>query len=573
MKHGLVAVGIVASLASVALVPGASATTITIVNGDGAGEGLNDPTAVAPVGGNPGVTLGAQRLNALQEAANIWASLLNSTQTILVTTTFDSLPCSSSTARLGQAGPKTFQRDFVGAPVASTWYPIALANALAQMDLDPGNDDITATFNSDFGFSCPFNGSFYLGLDATPPGNNDSDLVTVGLHELGHGLGFLTIVNTATGTKALGFDDAYMLNLEDHPLALLWPPMSDAQRAASATNNGKLHWAGSRVVGAAGFLSGGRDPVSGHVQMYAPSTLSTGSSVSHFDKALSPDEVMEPVYTGPNHDPGLAVELLIDTGWNRCGNGVVDAGEACDDGNIANGDCCSSTCTITNEGGGCDDGNVCTDTDTCASGVCGGSPVTDGSPCDDDEPCTSDSCQSGTCVGAPAPASLCKLPPSLKGQLVMKDKTPDKSDQVVWKWAKGADTSLAELGDPVNTDDYFFCVYGAGPTLLFSARMPVGGTCHGVACWKAVSTTGFQYKDKDRTPNGVEKLSLKAGTGGAAKASFKGKADLLVMPPLGAFPQPVRAQLRRSGGATCWETVFTNPPLTNTTAQFKAKSD
>src|SRR5262245_13408167 len=113
MRRVGVAVGIVALLANVA-VPVASATTITIVNGDGAGEGLNDPTAVAPVGGNPGVTLGAQRLNALQEAANIWASLLNSTQTILVTTTFDSLPCSSSSARLGQAGPKTFQRDFVG---------------------------------------------------------------------------------------------------------------------------------------------------------------------------------------------------------------------------------------------------------------------------------------------------------------------------------------------------------------------------------------------------------------------------------------------------------------------------
>ncbi|MGH7894523.1 MAG: PKD domain-containing protein, partial [Candidatus Binatia bacterium] len=30
-----------------------------------------------------------------------------------------------------------------------------------------------------------------------------------------------------------------------------------------------------------------------------------------------------------------------------CGNGVLDPGEMCDDGNTANGDCCSSTCTIT----------------------------------------------------------------------------------------------------------------------------------------------------------------------------------------------------------------------------------
>jgi cysteine-rich repeat protein len=563
---------LVVPLALVAVVPAARATTITIVNADGAGEGLNDPTVVAPVGGNAGTTLGAQRLNALQEAANIWGSLVNSSQTILVTATFDSLPCSSSTARLGQAGPKTYSQNFVGAPVANTWYPIALANALALMDLDPGNDDIVSMFNSDFGFSCPFNGEFYLGLDANPP-SGDSDLVTVALHELGHGLGFLTLVDPNTGAKPSGLDDTYTLNLEDHTLATLWPALTDAQRLSSSTNNGNLHWVGARVVAAAGFLTAGREPISGHVRMYAPSTLKIGSSVSHFDTALTPNEVMEPVYSGPNHDPGLAVELMIDLGWNRCGNGVIDSGEACDDGNIANGDCCSSTCAVTNDGSGCDDGNVCTDTDTCSSGACVGSPVTDGSPCDDDNPCTSDDCQSGTCVGTPAPASLCKLPPSLKGQLVMKDKTPDKGDQVVWKWTKGADTSLAELGDPINTDDYFFCVYGAGPTLLFSARVPVGGTCHGVACWKPAGTTGFAYKDKDRTPDGAEKLSLKSGTGGAAKAQFKGKAELLVMPALGSFPQPIRAQLRRSGGATCWETVFSNAPLTNTTAQFKAKSD
>src|SRR5262249_45118011 len=204
---------------------------------------------------------------------------------------------------------------------------------------------------------------------------------------------------------------------------------------------------------------------------------------------------------------------------------------------------------------------------------CAGSPVTNGSPCDDGNPCTSDSCQSGACVGAAAPASLCKLPAPQKAQLVMKDKTPDKGDQVVWKWTKGADTSLAEFGDPLNTDDYALCVYGAGPVVLFSARIPNGGTCHGVACWKAAGTTGFSYKDKDGTPDGAQGLSLKAGTGGAAKVSFKGKGDNLVMPTLGSFPQPVRVQLRRSGGSTCWESVFSNPPLSNTTLQFKAKSD
>jgi hypothetical protein len=49
-----------------------AAATITIINKDSAGVGLNDPTAAAPVGGNPGTTIGDQRLNVFKEAARIW---------------------------------------------------------------------------------------------------------------------------------------------------------------------------------------------------------------------------------------------------------------------------------------------------------------------------------------------------------------------------------------------------------------------------------------------------------------------------------------------------------------------
>ena len=52
----------------------ASAATITIINNDGVNEGFNDPTPVAPVGGNPATTLGAQRLYLFQYAANLWGS-------------------------------------------------------------------------------------------------------------------------------------------------------------------------------------------------------------------------------------------------------------------------------------------------------------------------------------------------------------------------------------------------------------------------------------------------------------------------------------------------------------------
>src|SRR5205085_6379394 len=44
-----------------------------------------------------------------------------------------------------------------------------------------------------------------------------------------------------------------------------------------------------------------------------------------------------------------------------CGNGVINAGEQCDDSNHANGDCCSSTCQFETAGSPCgSDGNACT---------------------------------------------------------------------------------------------------------------------------------------------------------------------------------------------------------------------
>jgi cysteine-rich repeat protein len=67
---------------------------------------------------------------------------------------------------------------------------------------------------------------------------------------------------------------------------------------------------------------------------------------------------------------------------NDCGNGIVDPGEECDDGNILNGDGCSATCL--NEGCGngvVDPGELCDDGNT-SNGAC-----TNGGSCDTDSDC------------------------------------------------------------------------------------------------------------------------------------------------------------------------------------------
>ncbi len=294
----------------------AHSTVITVVNLDGANEGFNDPNpanAASTAGGNSGGTLGAQRLIAFQYAANIWASLLSSPIEIKIDANLDPLTCSATSATLGAAGARTVHRDFAGAPLPNTWYPQALANSLAAMDIDAGTSDIRAIFNSVIGTTCVFPLVWYYGLDGTPPAGS-LDFVSVVLHELGHGLGFQSFVDLASGTKLIGLDDVFSLNLENHSNSKRYPEMTDAERVNASRNSGNLHWVGPNVLAASGNLTAGAH-ASGHVQMYAPNPQQFGSSVSHFDTAVTPNELMEPFYTGATQDVGLTLEAFVDLGW------------------------------------------------------------------------------------------------------------------------------------------------------------------------------------------------------------------------------------------------------------------
>jgi len=232
----------------------AHAATITIVNNDGAGEGFNDTTLRASVGGNTGTTLGAQRLFVFQHAAGIWGALLPSNVEILVRANFDPLTCTSTSALLGSAGPFTIHRDFANAPFSGTWYHKALANKLANTNQAPGSPDITANFNLTLDDGMCLGGTtWYYGID----GNEGTkvELLPVVLHELGHGLGFSSTTSGTTGDYYFGFPGAFDHFLLDNSLGLRWNQMSSAQRAASAVALDHLVWDGpSAVQHAAAFL-------------------------------------------------------------------------------------------------------------------------------------------------------------------------------------------------------------------------------------------------------------------------------------------------------------------------------
>jgi hypothetical protein len=222
--------------------------TVLIVNGNAPGVGFNDPTPVAPVGGNNGTTLGDQRLIAFQAAADKWGATVDSPVPILILATFESQTCTATSAVLGSAGSRFLYANFpktglYPGPIPNLLYGGALADKVAGFELDPfeadgvtPRADIRARFNSNLNGNpaCLGGRKFYLGLDGSH--GNDIDLVTVLLHEFAHGLGFQQFADVTTGARIADLDDVFNVHIFDNTAQKYWPQMSDAERAASSTN-------------------------------------------------------------------------------------------------------------------------------------------------------------------------------------------------------------------------------------------------------------------------------------------------------------------------------------------------
>ncbi len=116
---------------------------------------------------------------AFQAAVDLWAAHVESPVPIMIRAEFRP---EAESDLLGSAAPRLIA-NFSTALDRNTFYPTALANALEGRDLDAGEADVRAAFNSNFS-------QWYFGTDGNPP-TGQFDFVTVALHEIAHGLGFV----------------------------------------------------------------------------------------------------------------------------------------------------------------------------------------------------------------------------------------------------------------------------------------------------------------------------------------------------------------------------------------------
>lgn len=244
---------------------------------------------------------------AFQYAVNIWAAQIASDVTISVDANWAAL----GTNILGSASPNTVHRNFTGAPAMDVYYPAALANQLATSDLDASSADISCNFGSDI--------NWYFGLDGNvPPGAYD--FVTVVLHELGHGLGFIGSAALAGNTGFVGQSGSpfvYDTYINDNNTGGSILDLNNGTSAlGDALTGGGLVWSGPEGLAATVSPPG----------IYAPDPWEPGASFSHLREDMyltgNPNALMTPnLNTGEAiHNPGpIVMGMFADMGWGTQG--------------------------------------------------------------------------------------------------------------------------------------------------------------------------------------------------------------------------------------------------------------
>ena len=270
----------------------------------------------------------ADAREAVQYAVTIWEALIVSPVDIVVEVTWADM----QPGLWASAGFEFTFRNFPGAPMLDTWYPIPVANALAGVDLLPGEADIVAKINK--------NTNWYLGTDGQPPPGT-ADLVTLMLHELAHGLGFGATFDVFTllgkwraGEGAPLIYERYVENVLGKDLieTALFPNPSIA--LGTELTGGSLYFSGPQATAA----NNGARP-----RLYAPAVWNRLSSVQHLNEDTYPTgdenslmtpffdfaevtQVPGPVVMGMLRDIGwetAAPEACLEFGAGSLGNGTV----------------------------------------------------------------------------------------------------------------------------------------------------------------------------------------------------------------------------------------------------------
>lgn len=254
-----------------------------------------------------------EAVTALEYAAGLWGTWLSSAVPIEVSACWTPNP--SGGDALGTGMPSKYISNFSGAPLVNTAYPIALANALTGSDLDTTRTDMTLQFKSNTTWS------FVLTPTHLAAAVAGEDFVTVALHELAHGLGFIGNMYEQYNVGFCG--NGPVGYLYPCPTPYDWFAVDSAGVALLSYLSSDPYALAARLKGDANF--GGPNTVAANAgnaaKLYTPATWSPGSSLSHLDSGTfggGVNRLMTPSYSGVRRHPGpVTLAMMQDMGWLR----------------------------------------------------------------------------------------------------------------------------------------------------------------------------------------------------------------------------------------------------------------
>jgi hypothetical protein len=297
----------------------------------------NDPTTTGfPATGNTGRTLGEKRRNAMLAATQQLAQQLATEQPVVIRACFGDLGAGTETVTLAQAGPSNviindpslvFRTS--GGELRTTFPTKALTQNNAWMSIASAarnagtsgcrvqGGDCSNHFDLSITFNTLVDTPQALGARSYSYGNSpnagDIDFVSVAVHEMVHGLGYVDLISD-DGKELRGRDDAFSRQLlagammPPRPVSLL----NDSDRLA-ATISTNLQWIGAETLAASPVLA---QPGDTGPRMHAPNPVQQGSSVSHLESGFYFQELMAPRYSS-NRNLGIAGNQLKDIGWSN----------------------------------------------------------------------------------------------------------------------------------------------------------------------------------------------------------------------------------------------------------------
>lgn len=245
--------------------------------------------------------------DAFQAAIDVWKSILISKVPIKITASWESISANT----LATSGAKKVYKNFKNAPLRDVWYPSALAESFAGVNLNGTEADIAIIVNKNISWS--------YNTDGTKQAFR-YDLMTVVLHEIAHGLGFTTSMKLA-GTN----ETQAQWGIDGFPL--IYDIFSQRSNGTDLTNTAVIGNPSTElktaITSSDVFFKISQGPLSNNYpKMYTPAIYRSGGTLSHLDEAMYPkgteNSLMSPQIGAAevNHFPGQVIlGILNQIGW------------------------------------------------------------------------------------------------------------------------------------------------------------------------------------------------------------------------------------------------------------------